>query len=83
MEETVTGTSGGAILGSASNGARVVCSLLAYGNPAAERRSIVVEQGFDAEQVRALLALARRRNDRAAEFTRDGPRAGSADLDVH
>jgi len=37
MEETVTGKSCGAILGSAGNRARADCSRLAYGDPAEER----------------------------------------------
>ena|SRR5436853_1417979 len=44
-------------------------------------RSLLVGRGFDAEHVRALLAVVEvRRRDRAAEFAGDGPRAGIADL---
>jgi hypothetical protein len=58
MEETVAGKSGGAILGSASNRAPPISRDSRIEIRLRNGRSLVVEQGFDTEQVRALLAVA-------------------------
>jgi len=56
MEEMVAGKPGGAIFGSASNQRAPISRDSRMEIRLRNGRSVVVEQGFDAEQVRALLA---------------------------